>query len=192
MISTFTALIDANVFFGVRLRSLMLFLAQTKVYRARWTDEITNEWTSNLLTKRSDLTLVDLQPTVDAMNSAIPDCRVTGYEQLINGLSLPDPNDRHVLAAAIRTRANVIVTFNLNDFPTDELAEYGIEAIHPDQFLVDCYTLASDIFLAAVKSDLEHYIDPPIDFADYMQSIEAAGCPDTAAVLNELKVVFEG
>ncbi len=70
------------------------------------------------------------------MNDAVRDCLVTGYEDLIASLSLPDPDDRHVLAAAIRADADVIVTYNLKDFPAETLAPFDIEAQHPDDFLV--------------------------------------------------------
>jgi hypothetical protein len=69
------------------------------------------------------------------MDRAVPDCLVTGYEPLIEGLTLPDPNDRHILAAAIRCGAQIIVTLNLKDFPADVLDPYGVEAMHPDEFL---------------------------------------------------------
>jgi len=65
-----------------------------------------------------------------------PDCLVTGYEPFIAGLALPDPNDRHVLAAAIVSRAGIIVTFNTKDFPQEILEPYGLESQHPDDFLI--------------------------------------------------------
>ena len=51
------------------------------------------------------------------MDEHVPDCLVTGYEPLISGLSLPDADDRHVLAAAIHVGASLIITYNLSDFP---------------------------------------------------------------------------
>jgi len=71
------------------------------------------------------------------MDQHATDALVTGYEELIDGLHLPDPDDRHVLAAAIRGRADVIVTCNLKDFPAGALKSYGIEAQHPDEFLLN-------------------------------------------------------
>lgn len=117
MISTFTALIDANVFYGARLRSLVLYVAQTKLFRARWTNKIHDEWIANLINNRPDLKPEQLQKTRDLMNAAVPDCLVCGYEPLIPSFELPDQDDRHVMAAAVLTRANVIVTFNEKTFP---------------------------------------------------------------------------
>src|SRR5262249_47842121 len=73
----------------------------------------------------------------ERMNAAVADSIVTGYEQLIDGLKLPDPKDRHVPAAAIRAGAEVIVTSNMKDFPSSDLAEFNIEAKSPDDFVLD-------------------------------------------------------
>ena len=91
--------------------------------------------------QRQDLTQAQLERTRDLMNKAVPDCLVTSYESLIDGLSLPDPDDRHVLAAAIRCQAGVIVTYNLKHFPEEALAPYGIEAQHPDEFVSHLFDL---------------------------------------------------
>jgi predicted nucleic acid-binding protein len=116
VISTFTVFFDANVFFGARLRSVIVTLAQTGLFRARWSDDVHREWMRAVVEKRPDLTLEKLEPTRRAMDRAVPDCLVAGYEPLIPSLTLPDPDDRHVLAAAIAARASVIVTFNVTDF----------------------------------------------------------------------------
>lgn len=94
-----------------------MWLALSGLYQARWTQEIHHEWKRNLLKNRSDLTLEQLDRTSHLMDLAIPDACIDGYEDLVSGLTLPDENDRHVLAAAIRCGADVIVTFNLKDFP---------------------------------------------------------------------------
>jgi predicted nucleic acid-binding protein len=117
VISTFTAFFDANVFYGARLRSLVLFLAQTKTFRAKWSNAIHDEWIENLLKNRPGLTKEKLQKTRSLMDHSVLDALVTGYEALIDGIELPDPGDRHVLAAAIVSKASCIVTFNLKDFP---------------------------------------------------------------------------
>lgn len=93
-------------------------------------EEIHSEWIRNVLENRPDLTLEQLTRTKNLMNANVRDCLVTGYEALIPTLELPDPDDRHVLAAAIRSSSRVIVTFNLNDFPVQALAPYGVEATH--------------------------------------------------------------
>jgi hypothetical protein len=111
-------------------------LAITDLFRAKWTDDIHDEWIRNVLKNRPDLTKERLRRTRDLMNSHVRDCLVIGYQDLIPSLTLPDVNDRHVLAAAIVARADVIVTYNLKDFPATILEQYGIEAQHPDEFLL--------------------------------------------------------
>src|SRR5437764_484378 len=105
-------------------------MAMEDIFLARWTDQIHDEWIRNLLANRADLTAEKLQRVRDLMNSNVRDCVVTGYEPLIDNLDLPEPGDRHVLAAAIKGRADAIVTKYLKHFPKDKLAQYGIEPLH--------------------------------------------------------------
>ncbi len=130
------AVYDANILYPAPLRDLFIRLAQAGLVRARWTETIHDEWIRNVLKNNPSLSAERLARTRSLMNEAVRDCLVTGYEELIASLSLPDPDDRHVLAAAIRAGADVIVTYNLTDFPADTLARFDIEAQHPDDFLV--------------------------------------------------------
>lgn len=131
-----TAVYDANVLYPAPLRDLLIRLAQAGLVRARWTDTIHDEWIRNVLANNPHVTSERLTRTRTLMNEAIRDCLVTGYEDLIASLSLPDADDRHILAAAIRAGAEVIVTYNLADFPAETLSRFDIEALHPDDFLV--------------------------------------------------------
>lgn len=131
---------DACVLYPAPLRDLLMRLATTGLFAARWSEQIHDEWTRNLLQRRPEL--ADALPrTVERMNQAVRDALVTGHEPLIGGLTLPDPDDRHVLAAAIRAGAQLIVTFNLKDFPEETLSSFGIEAVHPDTFLEQQFEL---------------------------------------------------
>lgn len=105
-----TALLDANVLYPAPLRDLLMHLAVARTYRLKWSALIHEEWISNLLRNRPDLTRATLESTRDTMNSAVPDALVGGFEALIPSLSLPDENDRHVLAAAITGGADAILT----------------------------------------------------------------------------------
>lgn len=129
---TFTALYDACVLYPAPLRDLLMQLAMTDLFRARWTDRIHDEWIRNVLKKRPDLRPEQLGRTRELMNAHVRDCLVTGYEGPIEGLQLPHADDRHVLAAAIRCGAAAIVTFNLEDFPSNHVEPFGIEAQHPE------------------------------------------------------------
>ena len=110
-------------------------LALQGLFQARWSNQVHEEWMSAILRQRPDIKRSQLERTRDLMNAHAEDCLVTGYESLIDALDLPDPDDRHMLAAAIRTSAGVIVTRNLRDFPSDKLEPYGLEAQHPDEFI---------------------------------------------------------
>jgi hypothetical protein len=119
------------------------------------------------------------------MNLHLRDCLVTGYEPLIRGLTLPDPNDRHVLAAAIRCGADTIVTFNLKDFPEDALNLYGIEAQHPDAFLGCQLDLAPNVVCSAAKQQRGGLKNPPMSVEEYLASLERQGLPQTVSSLRE-------
>lgn len=133
--SPFTAVYDACVLYPAPLRDFLMWLGLSGRFRARWSPQIHEEWKCNLLAKRPDLTREQIDRTSALMDQAIPDGLVTDHEDLVAGLTLPDPGDRHVLAAAIRCSASVIVTFNEKDFPQAALVPYGIEAQHPDLFV---------------------------------------------------------
>lgn len=130
-VSQFTAILDACVLHPAPLRDLLMHLALTDLFRAKWTDAIHEEWIRSVLENRLDLTREQLERTRQLMNAHVRDCLVTNYEDLIPVLTLPDPDDRHVLAAAIRSSADVIVTFNLGDFPPETLKKWGIEGATP-------------------------------------------------------------
>ena len=191
MISTFTAFIDANVFYGARLRSLVLYLAQTKLFRARWSDRVHDEWIRNLLQKRPDLKAGDLARTRQIMDASVLDALVTGYEPLIEAMVLPDPDDRHVLAAAVVCKASCIVTFNVSDFPPDRLAPYGLHTVHPDDFLLDVASIDPPSFAGAVREDLEHYRAPPLDLPEYVVALRKAGVPRIAEQIGKLAPILE-
>lgn len=133
--TSFTVVLDACVLYPAPLRDVLLELAVAGLFRAWWTDEIHKEWMGSVLRDRPDLTAEQLRRTRDLMNRGVPDSLVRGYRDLVAGLQLPDGKDRHVLAAAIRCGASVIVTSNLKDFPAGYLASFGIEAQHPDDFI---------------------------------------------------------
>ena len=123
------------------------------LFRAKWTDSIHDEWIRNLLANRTDLDPAKLARTRELMNEAVPDSLVTGYEELIGGLDLPDVDDRHVLAAAIHCKAAAIITFNLKDFPPEKLAKYNIELQHPDEFLFHQFGLGRGLISTQPNPD---------------------------------------
>ena len=97
--AAFIVFYDANVLYPAELRNLLMHLALIGVFRAKWSADVHEEWIRNLLMDRPDLTRAKLERTRQLMDKAAPDALVRGYEHLIAGLALPDPNDRHVLVA---------------------------------------------------------------------------------------------
>ena len=131
----FIVIYDASVIYGGLVRDLLIRVAAGGLVQAKWTSEILDEAFDNLLENRPDLSRARLQRTRELMTEAVRDSLVEGYQPLIDGLNLPDPDDRHVLAAAIRSGAQVIVTSNIKDFPDEALQPFGITAQLPDDFL---------------------------------------------------------
>lgn len=156
-----TAILDANVLYPAPLRDLLMRLAKAGLFRARWTEEIHDEWVRSVLANNPSLTPDRLARTRALMNEAIRDCLVTEYEGMIGSLVLPDPSDQHVFAAAIHAGAEVIVTFNLKHFPNQSLAPYGIEALHPDDFLIALFDDSPQDFCAAVRKQRASLRNPP-------------------------------
>src|SRR5471030_1501334 len=123
------------------------------------------------------------------MNLALPDANVTGFETLIEGISLPDPDDRHVLAAAIRSNADVIVTLNLKDFPSEVLAEFGIEALHPDDFISDLFDLNS-VALNAVRLQRNALKNPPMTTEEFLEMLLKQGLPMAVKALRNYQFMI--
>lgn len=146
--------------------------------------EIHEEWIRAVLQNRPDLTHAQLERTRDLMNAHARDALVTDFEQLIDILELPDPDDRHVLAAAIKGRADRIVTANLKDFPADLLDRWGIEAQHPDEFLTHQFHLSQAVFLQAVKTVRLRLKNPPKSVEDYLDTLRAQGLLATVKAIE--------
>ncbi|HJT86244.1 MAG TPA: PIN domain-containing protein [Bryobacteraceae bacterium] len=179
------AFYDANVLYPAELRNLLMHLALTGLFRAIWSAHVHEEWICALLRNRPDLSREKLERTWMLMDKHAEDALVTGYEDLIPGLHLPDPDDRHVLTAAIRGRADVIVTMNVRDFPSTALATFGIEAQHPDEFVLRLLDLAPGMVAAAARDHRESLKNPAKTIEEYLIALEAQGLTQTASVLRE-------
>ncbi len=154
---------------------------------ARWTDGIHDEWTRSVLRDRPDLKPEQLQRTRDLMNAHLRDCLVTGYQELIPGLKLPDPDDRHVLAAAIKAGASVIVTYNEKDFPAEVLDPFGIEAQHPDEFLVYQFDLNKAAVCNAVRLQRAALKSPPKSVQVLLDTFESQQLPTFVERLRQFQ-----
>ena len=182
-----TALLDANVLYPAPMRDLLVQLAAEDLFRPKWTKKIQREWVEALLRKEPFRSREALERTCRFMNEAAEDCLVSGYEPLIETLDLPDPDDRHVLAAAIGSRCNVIVTRNLKDFPQDRLSPYGLEALHPDAFLGELMLSASDTFCKAVRKIRARLKSPGYTADEYLSILIRQELTRTAERLKMFK-----
>jgi predicted nucleic acid-binding protein len=186
MASNFTAIYDACVLYPAPLRDLLMQLALTDLFRARWTDQIHDEWMRNVLKNRPDLTPEKLTRTKELMNSHVRDCLITNYEYLIAHLQLPDSDDRHVLAAAIKGGADVLVTTNLSDFPQSILDQHDIKAQHPDDFISDLLNLKPSKVVVAAKTCQQRLKNPPKSFDEYLEILLRQGLSISVSMLGEL------
>ena len=182
--SRFTAVLDANVLYPQLLRDTLLSLAVAGLYHARWSATIHDEWTRNLAKDRPEIA-ARLPAVVERMNASVPDCLVMNYEKLANSIELPDPDDRHVVAAAIVGRADAIVTFNTRDFPEAVLRPYGIEVQHPDEFVMNQLQLHKIPALSAIKKMRMRWANPARSAQDLITAFELRGLPLTADLLRE-------
>ncbi len=146
----FTVVLDANVLYPNYLRDIILTIAEEDLFRPKWSNDIEGEWSKHVLANNLKLNKNDIKRTIELMNTAFPDARVDGYQALIKAAELPDPDDAHVLACAIKCKAQVIVTINLKDFPKDLLEVYDMEPQHPDVFLSNIFDLNPDVVSSAL------------------------------------------
>lgn len=188
--SPFTVIYDACVLYPAPLRDFLMWLALSGRFRARWSAQIHEEWQRNLLKNRSDITAAQLDRTSALMNRAIPDDLITGHEVLVPGLNLPDADDRHVLAAAIRCNASVIVTFNERDFPEAVLAPFGIETQHPDEFADNLFDLDPAAVVAAAQRQRAQLKNPALSTDVYLDVLRRQGLVQTAKALVTYQAIL--
>ena len=183
---SFIVVYDACVLYPASLRDLLVRLAAKRVVQARWTQAVLDEYVDALLERQPRLERARLSRTCELMNRAVPEALVGGYEQVMESLSLPDPDDRHVLAAAIVAGAQVIVTQNLRDFPDDLLRPHGIEALHPDEFVLDTIDLAPGAVCEALAEQSANLRNPRISRDELLERLERVGLARSVARIREL------
>jgi hypothetical protein len=184
MSSHFTVVYDACVLYPAPLRDFLMHLALSDLFRARWSDLIHDEWTRNVLANRPELSHSQLERTRRLMNSHVRDGLVEGFEYLIPSIQLPDPDDRHVVAAAIHSGASLIVTFNLDDFPAHALKPYKLGAQHPDDFIVDLLDLHTSGVLEAAANHRRTLKNPSKTVDEYLDTLQSQGLTQSVAMLR--------
>lgn len=179
-----TAVLDANVLFPAPMRDYFLHLAGLKLYDPVWTVAIQEEWIRNLLKTRPDLNRVSLEAVRRRMDKEFPASNVQGYESIIDSLFLPDANDRHILAAAIKGQAQIIVTANLKDFPKKILTPYEIHAMHPDDFVLACIDRGKAKAIKALKNQVKYLQNPPLPIEKVLENLKRCGLVKSAETLR--------
>lgn len=174
----FPAFLDTCVLYPAYLCDTLLRLAEASAYRPLWSPDILMELRRNLIGRGIPGERVDRR--IAKMSRSFPDALVAGYESLVDGMT-NHPKDRHVLAAAVRANAEVIVTFNLHDFPGPALKPYDIEAIHPDDFLLDQLDLYPGVTLDVLRRQAASYRRVPNTVPDILVLLERTGTPRFAA-----------
>jgi PIN domain-containing protein len=144
------AVFDACILYPFHLRNIVVQAAVDRLVEARWTDEIHDEWIRNLVASTPAIPIQRLRITQRLMNDALPTATVSGYKDHIQAVNLPDPDDRHVVAAGIAAGASVILTWNLRHFPVKELKKFGLRKETPDAFLADLYDKIPDLTIGSL------------------------------------------
>ncbi|MGM1064438.1 PIN domain-containing protein [Saccharothrix sp. Mg75] len=178
----FVVIYDACALYGNTVRNLLLRVACARLVQAKWTDRILDEVDRAL--ERRGIAQQKRHRLRDLINRSVPDCLVNGYESLVSGLELPDPDDRHVLAAAIRAGAQVIVTDNLKDFPAEYLCRWDIEAKSPDDFVLDLIGINDRVVYSCVQQIVDERTNPPETIDEVLGQLERSGLIESAAALR--------
>ena len=184
--ANYTALLDANTLYPILTCDALLSLASTGLFAPKWSERIEDEWMRNLAQNKPELA-DKLGFRRDTMRCAAPDWQVSeeAISALLPCLKLPDPDDTHVLAAAITGHADCIITFNLKDFPAETLEPFGIEAIHPDRFIISQIDLDPFRAIAALKKMRKRRKSPPMAPDAFADAFERNGLPAVASRLRE-------
>lgn len=180
----FKAVLDTNVIYPVVIRDLLFWFAHYELYTPKWSNHIFEEWKSVM--ERKGVSVADATKRVHVANLAFPDALVHNYEGLLENLKLPDPDDCHVLAAAIKVNANVIVTNNLKDFPEDYLETFGLKVKSADDFLTDIIDLNHEEAIKAFKEMVLNKKNPELNEYEVLDLLRKCGLNDTANYLHAL------
>lgn len=185
----YTALIDACTLVSVWRRNLLLSLAEAEFFRVRWSEPVLNETKAALLKMARERSFDDPEArgvrAVKAMQSACPEAMVEDFTLIGSAqFGLPDPGDEHVIAAAVKTQAQALVTENLKDFPADILGQLNIEARSADDFIADTIALEEGRAIAAIRKMRERLKRPEMSPEDFLRALEANGLLETASVIT--------
>lgn len=180
----FKCVLDTNVIYPIEIRDLLFWFAFYELYTPKWSKHIFDEWKDVM--KRKGVNDAEANNRAERANLAFPDALVTNYSGLIESLKLPDPKDRHVLAAAIKINANVIVTNNIKDFPEEYLKSFGLVAKTADDFLTDIIDLNPKEAVKAFKQLVLNRTNPDLDELEVLGILRNRGLKETADFLHSI------
>lgn len=178
------AVYDACVLYPFHLRNVLIQCAFDGLVAARWTDDIHAEWIRNLAANSPGTPVARFETTRDMMKAVLPDANVANHRSLIPSLSLPDPDDRHVLAAAIAGGAETIVTWNLKDFPAPQIAPHGIAAVSPDAFLSALHRAYPKALLSSIARARENLRRTTPSVTEFVDALECHGLVAFTSILR--------
>ena len=178
-------LCDANVLYSILMTDLILSLGEAGLFRPRWTIEIHEEWIRNVLEDQPERTREEMERRRAFMDQAIDHDLIEGYERHIANLNLPDPDDRHVLAAAIEGAAEIVLTYNLRDFPAAALSNFGISALHPYVFLCRQITAEPALVMEVIEKMRVKRKRPEISQEQLLDKLARLNIPKFVKTLRE-------
>jgi predicted nucleic acid-binding protein len=167
-----------------------MWLATVEAFAPRWTQDIHDEWIRNVLKDNPIVSFSQLERTRRLMDAVKPASLVSGYQHHIPALHLPDPEDRHVLAAAIEANASHIVTFNLSDFPDVALMPHNIRAVHPDYYLSALFDENAEVFCAGVQAHRAALKNPVKSQQGYIDTLRSNRLYEVAIRLDRYRDAF--
>lgn len=179
-----TAFLDASVLYPAHLRDILMRLASYGLFNLRWSAQVQNEWVAALTRNRPDIPVERIERTRRLMDEHMEAALVSGYEHLVPTISLPDADDRHVLAAALHCEAQIIVTTNLRDFPDAVLSPRGIEAQHPDAFILGLFNASPEGVIDALRELRASLKNPPMTSAVLLSEMARQGLRETAQAMT--------
>lgn len=182
--SQFICVLDTNVIYPIEIRDILFWFASFDLYTPKWSKHIFIEWIEVM--RRKGVSELEIKKRTTKAQLAFPEALVDNYEQIISSLSLPDENDKHVLAAAIKTNANLIVTNNIKDFPKDYLSQYGLKAKTADDFLTDIIDINTSAAIEAFRAMALNRKNPNLDEFGVLERLRKNGLDDTANYLHAL------
>ncbi len=180
----FTCVLDTNVIYPIEIRDLLFWFAHYDLFTPKWSKHIFSEWEDVM--RRKGINNDEIKKRSNRANLAFPDALVLNYESIISGLKLPDKNDCHVLAAAIKSNANVIVTNNLKDFPQEYLATFDLVAKSADDFIADIIDLNPQKAIEAFRKLVLNRQNPDLDQFEVLENLRKNGLIQSANYLHSL------